>query len=411
MTKEALTASDIQGNIDRVMRSLVSALDAVLTGLPGGPHRPHELAKLLNLNKTLSSRVGRAVRTPDPLAAAHLMPGPEGLRILLRTAKKKGACQKSIVAAEGAVKAFDHLIRHQLGDRAAFDAIISDILPDVRHKFEMSNKQAMFKAASNLKGLTSDVCVRTFLVHPGKDPERFDYAMIVGLLGLRRLRPNAVVQCSNNHRTGSDRHDTRLTLDEHSIETIEGLLLKRFCSVPLSNIRVHHVGDSLRYIIGGEEMGSKSTMDIVIGEVNRAFFRKYWDAEIGRMSAVSAEVEQPVKTLVFDMLLHEEVWPGCEPELRVYDMASGGWADPNDQWRDVDQLDIEESIRPMGDGLERFRAREVPDYLEMLNLVFDKLGWDGSKFRGYRCHIQYPFYGSQVCMVLKPPPRPEQPEP
>jgi hypothetical protein len=34
--------------------------------------------------------------------------------------------------------------------------------------------------------------------------------------------------------------------------------------------------------------------------------------------------------------------------------------------------------------------------------TFASLGWDAAKFRGYRCRIEYPIYGSQVTMVFEP---------
>ncbi|MFH1748750.1 MAG: hypothetical protein ABIG44_17075 [Planctomycetota bacterium] len=386
-----------------MMQRLRDSLATVLDDLPGGPHRPQELARLLKLNKTLSSRIGKAVRTRDPLASCNVMPGPEGLRMVLKACAKKGASRESIDAAEGAIHAFDRLIRHDLGDRAALDAIVSDSLPHARKNFEMSNRRAMYKAVANLKGVTAKACLRTYLVHPSDDPVRHDYAMVLGLLGLRRLRPRAVVQVSNIHLARNGGNDARLTLDGQAVESVDGLLLKPYCSPALSRLVVRHVGASMQYVLEGEEMGLSSAVDVVIGEVNRAFFKRYRTAEGRRSTGAFTEVEQPMKTLVFDMLLHEDVWPGCTPELRIYDMVVRGPADANDPTRDIDRLETAESIEFLDHDVARFRAAEIPEYVDMLRLVCGKLGWDGKKFRGYRCRIRYPFYGSQVCMDFNPP--------
>jgi hypothetical protein len=407
ITQPSTTAA-IERRIDHVMRTLRASLGAVLASLPGDPHRPQELARLLKLNKTLSSRLSRAVRTPDPLASAHVMPGPEGLRIVLKAAARKGVSAETIAAAEGAVTAFDQLIRRDAGDRGALDAIISDALPHARQRFEMYNKQAMYKAVANLKGATASVNLRTYLVHPGDNPARHDYAMILGLLGLRRLRPRAVAQVSNVHLTANGRTDARHTLDGRPVEGIDGLLLEPYCSLPLSKLVVRHMGSSIHYILEGEQMGPNSGVDVVIAEVNRGFFKRHQLPGGRRRSAGSAEVEQPVKTLIFDMLLHEQVWPECEPELNMYDMVVRGPADPNDPSRDIDRLDLAESIQFLGHGVTRFRVAEIPNYLEMLGNVCGKMGWDPKKFRGYRCRIDYPFYSSQICMVFDPPQAPSQ---
>jgi hypothetical protein len=35
--------------------------------------------------------------------------------------------------------------------------------------------------------------------------------------------------------------------------------------------------------------------------------------------------------------------------------------------------------------------------------VCRRLRWDEMAFRGYRCRVDYPIYGSQIAMAFKPP--------
>ena len=65
-----------------------------------------------------------------------------------------------------------------------------------------------------------------------------------------------------------------------------------------------------------------------------------------------------------------------------------------------------ETIQPLGVGLGNCRSAEVPWYPELLQTVCGKLGWDAGGFRGYRCRIEYPIYGSQVVMAFPAPVRP-----
>lgn len=402
---EKTVPSTIEAKIDRVMRALADSLTVVLEELPGSPQRPQELARLLKLNKTLSSCLHKAMRTADPFAAAHLMPGPEALRMFVRAAARKSVDPASIAAAEEAVSAFDQLIRRDAGNRDGLEAIISANLPDARKKFEMANKQAAFKGIANLKGVMMEVYCITYLVHPGEDTEQHDLAMIVGMRGLRRVRPGAVVQVSNRDVGPDAEERVSWTLDGKRVESMDGLLLKQHCSSPLPKLDVHQAGVCARYIIADQAFGPDSAVDLVFAEVRRHTIRRYRRLEGGRTAGVSADVEQPAKMLVFNFLLHEAVWPGCEPELRIYDTIERGSAYPNDPARDIDLLDLAESIEFLGHGPAKFRAVEIPNYPEMLRHVCGKLDWDAEKFRGYRCRIQYPFYGSQVCMVFDPPER------
>jgi hypothetical protein len=62
-----------------------------------------------------------------------------------------------------------------------------------------------------------------------------------------------------------------------------------------------------------------------------------------------------------------------------------------------------ESIQHLGRGTGAARDASLPRHVQLLRHVFTSMGWDDSKFRGYRCSIDYPVYGSQVSMAFDPP--------
>jgi hypothetical protein len=78
----------------------------------------------------------------------------------------------------------------------------------------------------------------------------------------------------------------------------------------------------------------------------------------------------------------------------------------NDAARDIDRLDVSESIEFLGHDMRRFSAAEIPRYGEMLLHLADRFGWDPSRFRGYRTRIRYPVFGWQVCLAFEPPSAP-----
>jgi len=131
--------------------------------------------------------------------------------------------------------------------------------------------------------------------------------------------------------------------------------------------------------------------------------------ELGRRGYVFSEISTPARGLVFDVLVHTEVYPGAEPELAIYDTALNGVADVNDRSRDVDRLDLLEMITHLGTGPARLRAAGAPRYADLLRHVFARTGWDASRFRGYRVRIDYPLYGSQVALSFAPPAPPPAP--
>ncbi|MCR9074503.1 MAG: hypothetical protein NXI07_00540, partial [bacterium] len=121
----------------------------------------------------------------------------------------------------------------------------------------------------------------------------------------------------------------------------------------------------------------------------------------------SSDINIPSRRMQFDVLLLKDLYTSGYPELRIYDTTIQGQADINDASRDIDQLDLLESIENMGCGLSRFGSSNVPRYRAMLGEVCDTLGFDPELLRGYRVSSDYPIYGSQTAMLFPTQDRPD----
>ena len=412
MMRRALASSDnayagdeFQHRIGHIGQQLSGAMRSVLDAIPGGPHRPQELSRVLQISKDLSSRTLNASSKKDPLAVAYLMPGPASLRQLLRAAARKQVSSELIREAEAAVRQFERLIRIDAGDRISLDGIISSWLPDARERFETCNKQAVYRGMAQLKGVMADVGVTTAMVHPADDGESLDGVWILGSLGLRRIRPGPPIHFCSRQINPPVRGKRPLTLDRQPAEGLEGLMLESFSSSPTPRMNVHHEGSTMHYLLPSGTIGPSSAIDVFVAEMMPGCMRRYNSDQSPKRCGPSSAVTTPIKTLIFDMLLHEGVYPGRDPSLLVYDTAQGGTVDINDPARDIDLLDVAESIEYLGWNVATFRATEIPQYAEIIAHVCGKMGWDGRKFRGYRCQAQYPIYGSQLCMAFEPPTR------
>ncbi|MCA9291444.1 MAG: hypothetical protein KDA25_09970 [Phycisphaerales bacterium] len=408
-TDRTLSPSDgaaLEQRITDVGHRLSVSIDILLEAIPGGPRGPMELARTLGIDKVLASRLLKAARARDPLAVAHLAPGPEPLRRVIRAASRLGVDADTIARAGDAVDRFESLIRHDAGDRGGLDAMISAWLPEARDEFELRRKQSAFKAMSHIRGVYADLTLGTVLLHPSAGGERLDIVWLFGMLGLQRMRPGATVKLASRRMDHDESPRRPTTLEGEPIETPEHLRLDAFCSSPLAPLEIHRIGDVVLYTLGGDAFGPRSGVDLVFAEVNRNEIERYVPAGSGRRGHVFAEISTPAKALLFDALLHEDVYAGQSPDLFLYDTAFDGVASVNDRSRDIDRLDLAESVQDLGRGLPAFRTSVVPRYVEMLQLVFDRMGWDDAAFRGHRCRIDYPVYGSQVTMAFTPPSAP-----
>jgi hypothetical protein len=231
-----------------------------------------------------------------------------------------------------------------------------------------------------------------------------------GLTGLHRVRPGVAVKIASRRMTAEPTTRRSESLEGVPIELDSPPLVRDFCSRPTPDVRVHHVKDSMFYILGGDGFGSGASVDIVFAEVNRAELKVPARAqdqvpeEVGgemRGAFFFAETVVPAKTLQFDMIVHESLFAGQDPVLRLHDTCFEGVADAMDPRRDLDRLDMMESIISLGRGLAGVRSSLLPRYAELLQRVMSGAGYEAAQMRAYRCAIDYPLYGSQVSMLFR----------
>ena len=392
----------LEASMTEVGRDLVDAMVTVLAEVPGSPRGPQALATTLGLDKVLTSRMLKATRSRDPMAALHSAPGPEPIRRLLRAARKKGVRSDAVEAAMSAVDRFEALIRDDLGDRAALDAIIAAWLPEARREFELRAKQSAFKAMSHIKGAMVELNLGAVVLAPSDDGERIDVLWLIGLLGLRRLRPEAVVKFSTRRITEGDSPRTPMTLEGKPAEDLTAARVEAFCEADAAPLDVRRVGDVMHYMLGGDDFGPRSGRDVVCVEVNRRELPRFVPAGSGRLSYVFSEVGTPAKSLVLDVLVHESLFTRARPELLIYDTSLEGVASVNDRSRDADRVDMVESLQPMGRGASGLRVRTMPRYTDLLSRMLNATGLDEQAFGVHRCEIDYPVYGSQIAVALTP---------
>lgn len=394
----AVLEAEIAAVGDRLLASMREVIDA----LPVRTQGPLALARLLGVDKVLASRVLKATRANDVIAATHAMPGPEPLRRLVRAAGKRGTDAAIIAKAAAAIDGFEALIRDRLGDRSLLDAILSSWVPEARREFELRRKQAAFKALSQIKGAQAETILATVAVFPSATPRMLDVAWISGMVRLHRVRPGVVVKLSTRRFMPGAGERMPTALDGTSIEDHAHLLIREFCSDPPPRIQVTRAGQAIHYTIGDPGFGPDTAADLTFAELNRGELKRFQPAGSTRKTYFSTDVSVCAKVLQFDVLVHEDLFPAGPPVLRIYDTAFEGQADLNDPSRDVDRLDLLESVEPLGEGLARLRSTDVPRYTELTAHAFKALGLDARRMRGYRCRVDYPVYGTQVSLAFEP---------
>lgn len=406
-TPQAANAEEsVEQRLSRAAEKLRGTLNDVIDSLPIRVKKPAEFQRVLKLDRSLSSRLLRAVTLGDPLAALQRLPGPHGIRLLLKAAEKTKGSRELVSHAESALYELERLVIADVGDWKALEVAIVGWLPDAREQFEMTNRQSAFRAMSNLRGLMAEAEVSVFMIYPSaENPDWVDACGVSVVSRLKRLRPGTPMGLLHGSFISPPPGSTRCSIDGQPIDALHGPpLLHGFCSQPTPQFEVRIDGDTVHYVLKGDGVGIESQVDLYVADVMRGRYPAYKSVD-PRPATPGVVIDVPVRTLIVDVLVHEDVWPGVEPELRMYDTVARGFANPTDPARDIDRMDVLESIQNLGRETSRFRNKAVANYLDVIRHVCGRLGWDSDRFRGFRCRVDYPIYGTQLCMVFDPPPR------
>ena len=398
----------LERRINEAGEALLHSFVRVIDQVPGGDSGPQRLAKELGIDKVLASRMLKAVRAPDAMSVVHRVPGPEPMRRVIKASSKLGVNPEAIKEASVAIDRFETLIRTEIGDRSALEAILSAWVPEARREFELRRKQAAFRAMSQLKGVQAEVYAECAIFWPSDDGDHIDIVWIKSVFGLQRLRPGMRVKFTSHRAVEEGTERQTFTITGDPVDSVDSATLEHYCSDPTPRLEVHHAGEVMHYLLEPGGFGAQSAIDLVTCEVNRGEIPRYISSERNRKAWASSDINIPSRRMQFDVLLHKDLYTNGYPELRVYDTTIQGQADINDPSRDIDQLDLLESIENLGSGLTRFGSSHVPRYRAMIGEVCSKLQFDPDLLRGYRVSSDYPIYGSQAAMLFSTQDRSEQ---
>ncbi len=363
--------------------------------------RPSHLDYATGIGKDVAYRILKAVRSEDPITTIHLLPGPAPLRRLLKAAAGHAANSPAIARAHEAVDAFERFVRTEAGDRGTLDLIISGWLPEARQKGELLAKQAVFRGISHIRGLSADVLFDASLLQPSDDGQHLDNAWVRGLGRFRRWRRGIELQFASRRIHPPPGASTSLSLDGRPIAKADDWVIGEFSSVEPARLEVLRTAGAEFYTLHSDALGMRSAADVAFAELLQRCLTRYRVPGVARRSASTVEISVPTRLLISDVLLHADAYPGSQPQLYIYDTCLSGVADVNDPRRDRDRLPMNETIDFLGKGVDGLHLKEVPRYVELLRHVLQRLGWDASAFRAYRCRIEYPLYASQVSMVFE----------
>ncbi len=392
----------LQRSIARAGNDLRLALSDLLDELAGaGINSQQSLQSTLNLSQSATSRVMSGARSTDPLTTLARLPGPGGLRKMLRGASRAGVAPECLARVQEAVGSVEKLIDREVGDRYNLDALLCDWAHESRSSFELRQRAAAFKAMSSLRGVQVQTFASSWLVHPSNDGNAFDAVQIDALLACRRVRPNAVMHTTSQHLALHSEPVRVQNLEGNPVTCTRDIIVPQFSHFDAESMETQRQGNLTRTRVRNLPLGNQRGADIVTAMHYPDLYPLNRTIANSRTTGVAANVEPPTRVLVLDIFLHESVWPNATPQLRVFDTVIRGLSHPDDPMRAADQLECIENVTMLGRGIGAFRVEEIAEYPDLLQFVCEQRNWDPQFMRGYRVKMKYPVYGSQVCLAFE----------
>ena len=375
---------DAEHNILRIKE----LFKAVIEPLCGGAPRAHEVADTFDIHRKLGWHIWNVAYEADPLRAIRFMPSDRALSTWQRAAEKAGVPGDLLRGIADASELFGELIKQHSGDRDTLDMLLETCEETLDQRAEERYRKQAFQGNSFIWGVRANTYFATFAIHPSQRSGFFDVLRIHGLIDLIRTRPNvrwpfsqAVVYSGDD-----ERFPTREPIAPSEATDTTGVpLIADFCSRPLPPVqrRPGEHGMLEDELLPGP-VGQTGRTTIITGEVARELASVY-KTQPGEDAMFGTGVRTPCETFIHDHLVHRDLFPEVERDLRVYsELISPVSRDERDL------LQVSERIEHLGRGTARLRTAEIPNYMELMSFAFERMSWNPDDFDLYRIRMRFP---------------------
>lgn len=392
---------------------LRTAFGAILSALPKPMQRPHEVQKQLGVDAKLGWEIANFMQQEDLLLSVKYLPSPRRAERFLQAAESQGVATQLIDQARSAIRAFDELISIHAGDRASFEMMLLGCSSEVDRDAVLAHRKAAFQANSFIWGAQAQTQFGIYIMRPGDDPSWGDIAAVRGFIGLRRLRPNVPWVISRLRATDEQGQDLsgieRYPIDPGSGGFNGGVadsLMREFCSKPLPEIRrVTHSAGFVEEVLVESDVGSTAAIDCVTGDDARRVVPRH-QMEGETVWGGLRMLRTPVRWLVLDQLVHEDLFGPIEPRLILFSDLSLCRGFPAPAPSESDRLETTETVQYLGKDLTVVYTPEIPRYAELIEYTCAKIGCDVRKLDIYRVKIEYPVIPTSIGMEHDLPEQP-----
>lgn len=408
MSTTHTNTGQLEPDCQRILGGLRGALIELFASVDADPGAPQEVSRRFGLNRNLTWKISKIIESIDGFGAIQHLPGAAGWDIFLASVGSAGVPEARLEAVRKWLREFEEFVTLHAGDRTQLELMLDSMGVGSRGEGQLDmSRQLAYQGNSGILGVQAKVRVTAAFVVPSKtDPTRVDCALVGGLVGFRRLRPNVSWPLFRftHHTDGKPSRPGNVEEIELKRSADEvPRLLRRFCSPNLPQIRTAMLADATEYVLPSGPVGNSGQFSCFFGDVVRGEQRYAKPGD--EYCEFGSHITLPVETLVFDLLVHEGLEVALPPAVLVFGRPDGVPYDPRTV-RDENLIPLSERAAPLAGRPPAVATPLVPHYAEIVQAVVDRLGFEAGEMRGYRLVLKHPPMNSTVVLRCDLPSKP-----
>ncbi len=382
------------------LERLQTACVATLEAIPNPITRATDLARELQIENKLGWQIYRVVQATNPLAAAAHVPSTTSLRAVLKTLERRNFPDSVTKKFARATDDFDELVTTHAGSRDVFNTMISSLVATKNtDSINLQHRRAAFRANRHIWGVQAKTQIKMFFLHPSDDQENVDLATVGGHVDLLRLRHDAPLIISSSRLASDDNADiqtSRLPLDPRGVNELGIGLLPDFCSEPNLQFKaMQRESGSVIAELVSRDVGNTGAVTYLAGWIARQVAPR-WRCENNEKIIFNSMLRIPCEWQILGLLLHRDIGDHESICNAIYSGYQDELPFPSDLRRLEDLFPAHELKMHTCRGSLVASSPQVPRLAEIVQNVFDRLGWDADTFSEYRTCISYPVVPSTL---------------
>lgn len=372
--------ADVEVGLTELRKSVATIIESIC----GTGSRAKDVADGLKINSKLGWQFWN-VAYGSAAEALRCLPNDPGFETLKTAAARHGLPGSILEDLESARGRMVGAFAAHAEDREMLQMLVEARAEEPSLDSTTKWRRSAFLGNCFTFGVRAKCLLATAVLYP-HESGRFSMVRLHGLVDLVRMRTGVrwplatlVVEKESEAETF---HREPLAPADWDPKTAP--LLSEFCSQPIPGVVRRMDGNRIVDELAPGMIGLTGKSTVFFGEI----IRDVGPVKAGRAGEIAhfgSGVRTPAQLLVSDHIVHRDLFPSVDRQLRVYsELATNHARD------DADLLQVPERLEHLGRGLARVPTADVPRYAELLTHVFERIGQNPADFEVFRVKMPYP---------------------